>query len=232
MKNADTGDVISLLCKHMEGPSTVGREKMGWTSPRASRQNFPNFKSMLPKIESRPGTTVLSPLPILTGGRFVAKTHGTVLEVDVADFNACLAQFAAVDKEREASTGYTASFLASLEIFSSWPWLEVLEFSNQLKSIQIDKGLSLFCQGDRVDGIHIIHRGEAQMTFDDTPAGRPGGDIGESKRGGVGGFQAAYGFSVDVTADSDGLPMTRVSKKRHSKAIGLTVSLLFKIVSN
>ena len=38
------------------------------------------------------------------------------------------------------------------------------------------------------------------------------------------GGQLAYGVSVDVMADADGLPKARVSKKRHAKSLGLTVS--------
>jgi hypothetical protein len=36
----------------------------------------------------------------------------------------------------------------------------------------------------------------------------------------------AYGFAVDITADVDGLPLTRVSKKRATKSFGLTVRVV------
>jgi hypothetical protein len=38
------------------------------------------------------------------------------------------------------------------------------------------------------------------------------------------GGQLAYGVSVDVMADAEGLPKAHVSKKRHAKSLGLTVS--------
>ena len=96
----------------------MGMEK--GTSPRMERQPY------LPKIDSRPGT-MSSEVNVPIIGRFVAKTDATCFEVDVTEFNACMEFYALADKEREGNVGYVASFLAALEIFSTWPWLEVLE---------------------------------------------------------------------------------------------------------
>ena len=116
-----------------------------------------------------------TPLPAMVGGKFLAKTDAQVLEIDVSDFDTCKHQYLAVAKEREGHNGYIASFLAALEMFSLWPWSEVLELSYQVKTIQVDKGLYLISQGDRVDGLHIIHQGEAQLEFSNDPARRPAG---------------------------------------------------------
>ena len=216
---------MQSLCKQLK--DLVGEEKM-----RDSRQKASGFTLSLPKIISRPSTnTASSPLP---GGRFVARDDAKLMEVDISEFKTCIEQFVAVDKEREGSAGYLASFLASLDLFSTWPWLEVVELSKCFKGIQIDKGVSLFAQGDRVDGLHVMHRGEAQIEFNDSPAER---SYGASAGAGAGRESAssegmssnganrgAYGYAVDITADSDGLPMTRISKKRLSKSIGLTVA--------
>lgn len=168
---SDPQDVLPFLCKEHKNLGMLGQEKKGWSSPR----NF-RLTSMpaMPKIESRPCAIVDQSL-MLMGGRFVAKTDAACFEVDVAEFNLCLENFAMVDKERQSNHGYVASFLAALEIFSSWPWLEVVELSTQVKSVQVDKGVNLLSQGERVDGIHIIHRGEAQMEFEDVCAHRPAG---------------------------------------------------------
>ena len=224
------------VCKQIKDLSTIGSlEKSGWSSPRLPPRKSNNV-SKLPKISSRPNTNMPSPMPSMTGGRFVAKTDARCLEIDVSEFDSCIEQYNVVDKEREANAGYIASFLAGLDILSTWPWLEVLDLASQIKGIQVDKGLCLFSQGDRIEGIHIIYRGEAQMEFDNAPANRPVAGRGASEEGvrGTGTSahrQVTYGFTVDVTADSDGLPLTRVSKKRGSKSIGFTVAfmLLFSI---
>ncbi len=168
---SDPEGVLPFLCQEHKNLGMLGQEKKGWSSPR----NF-RLSSMpaMPKIESRPCKTVDVSL-MLMGGRFVAKTDADCFEIDVSEFDLCLENFAMVDKERQSNSGYVASFLAALEIFSSWPWLEVVELSSQVKSIQVDKGVSLLSQGDRVDGIHIIHRGEAQVEFEDIAAHRPAG---------------------------------------------------------
>ena len=221
----DPQAVMPFLCKQLK--DLTSPEQMGWSGPQGARQKESGLRVKLPKIVSRPSTQrPVSPLP---GGRFVARDEAKLFEIDVSDFQAYLEQFAVAEKEREGSAGYLASFLASLDIFSTWPWFEILELAKSFKGIQIDKGVSLFSQEERVDGLHVIHRGEAQMEFNEA-AERPGGiashgsGSAEGTRS-LGADQVAYGYAVEITADSEGLPMTRVSKKRNSKAIGLTVNL-------
>jgi hypothetical protein len=48
---------------------------------------------------------------------------------------------------------------------------------------------------------------------------------------GVDGGGSGYGVSVHITADAQGLPAISLSKKRHSKSVGLTVSLQSDSVS-
>ena len=235
--NADPQDALLKLCAHIKNLSSMGQESLSWpnATPRIHRNLRHDFQK-LPSIQSRPNTILntkcLSPdhLTLLTGGRFVAKTDTNFLEVVVEDFDACVSQYTIVDKEQQGNDGYVATFLASLDLFHSWSWTEVLEFSYQVNSIHVDKGLSHFSQGSRVEGIHIILRGEAQMEFDST-IDRPERDVNhESSRGAaVGGgaghlaAQVPYGFSVDKTVNEDGQPVTRVTKKHQTKSIGLTV---------
>jgi len=290
----DPGGVLPLLCNQLKNLGTMGQEKKGWSSPRNSSLRLGSIP-VLPKIESRPSTTVQNSAMLL-GGRFVAKTDATCFEVDVHEFNTCLDFYTRAANERQGNSAYVASFLAALEIFSSWPWLEVVELSHQVKSVQVDKGVCLLSQGDRVDGIHVLHRGEAQVEFKNVAAHRPAGtcvhvrdcarlgsrptvslqwhllfeesqvlcfipgsirpcdpltllygvtppdDGGSSAAGssegadegpqrgrgasGLGGVNrgSGYGVSVHVTADAQGLPTISLSKNRHSKSIGLTVS--------
>lgn len=218
---ADPQRVMPSICKQLK--DVRSQEKIGWSSPQASRQKSSGLKSSLPKIASRPSTNAAtSPLP---GGRFVAGGEAKIMEVDVSEFKTCLEQFAVVNKECESSASYHASFLASLDIFSTWSWIEILELSKSFRGIQIDRGVSLFAQGDRIEGLHVLHRGEAQLEFSDLPAERPSRIAGgrESAPTSHGADQVAYGYAVDITADSDGLPMTRISKKRLSKSFALTV---------
>lgn len=222
----DPQAVMPFLCKQLKDLSC--QEQMGWSGPQGVRQKDSGFRVLLPKITSRPSTQKpVSPLP---GGRFVARDEAKLFEIDVSEFQTCLEQFAEVEKRREGSAGYLASFLASLDIFGNWPWFEIVELAKSFRGIHIDKGVSLFSQDELVDGLHVIHRGEAQMEFNDAPAERPAGIAyhGSGSAEGTrshGAAQVAYGYAVDITADSDGLPMTRISKKRNSKAIGLTVNL-------
>ena len=223
----DPSDVMPKLSKHFKDVDVVRMEQRG----DGAIAGYDPISA----VSLRPGTDVQQMLTTCNrqaGCCFVAKTASTLLEIDVKEFDMCLTQYAATSSEGEGSLGRVASFLAVLDIFAKCPWLEVLELARYAKSMQVDKGISLFAQGDGVDGLHIVHRGEAQIELGRLSGNRRADGAAVKRNSGSGGAGeeeqrdaglVEYGVSVDITADGNGVPYPRISRKTWPKSFGVTI---------
>jgi hypothetical protein len=76
------------------------------------------------------------------------------------------------------------------------------------RSLQVDRGVTLFCEGDTVDGVHVLQFGECRMErmcVQEKPT------------------QAKYGRGTSLSAGDDGLPKLSITRSHGPRFVTLGV---------
>lgn len=165
-------------------------------------------------------------MELYTKEAYTVRAEAELLALDCAEYRSVYDQYVQVVQESQNGLWYVASFLASLDVFRNWAWGDVVDLAHEVQGVQVDKGITLFRQGDLVDGIHILHKGECSIESSD--AGPDSHRPGESDSPGPGSSaprnlkpQRQYGVLVNQSSDEHGLPLLSLSKHAPRRSVEL-----------